>query len=116
MTKNSTIQIQAGCRVAGYISSASKKHNVIEVFDVLEVTDNEHYRCHKIGTKFDQSDRNIYLQEHQLNWCRLSNGKEFYRKSTEENWQELNPPIGKTEKSLSESLIPIFRKNTNTKK
>lgn len=116
MTKNLTIQLQAGCRVAGYISGDSKRNNAIEIFDVLEVMEDGQYRCHKIGTKFERSNRNVFLQEHQLNWCRLSNGKEFFRKSIEENWQELIPPVGKTGKSLGESLSPMFKKNAVTEK
>ena len=112
MAKNSSDQIQAGCRVAGYISDTARKNNAIEIFDVLEVTEDRQFRCHKTRTKFDQSNRNVFIKEQQLNWYRLSNGKEFFRKSTEQTWQELNPPIGKTGKSLSESLSPMFKKTS----
>ncbi|MCL1886486.1 MAG: hypothetical protein FWG01_00915 [Betaproteobacteria bacterium] len=86
MSKDGIILIEAGCRIAGYISETAKKNHTTEVFDVLEVTTDGQFRCHMIGTRFDQVNRHIFLHEHQLIWCRLLNGQEFVRKTPEDRW------------------------------
>jgi hypothetical protein len=89
MSKEFIIQIQAGCRIAGQISDWAKNKNIAEVFDVLEVTSDGQFRCHMVGTNFGkQNNRSVFIHEHQLNWCRLLDGREFSRKSPEEKWQD----------------------------
>ena len=89
MSKDSIVRIQAGCRVAGYVSDTSRKKNIAEVFDVLEVTPDGQFRCHLVGTRFDHDARHIYLQEHEISWCRLPDGREFFRKTPEDKWQDM---------------------------
>ncbi len=88
MSKEPSPGIQAGCRVAGYISDAAKKKNIAEVFDVLQVMSDGLFRCHMVGTRFDVDNRHVLVHEYQLVWCRLPDGREFARKSSEENWQD----------------------------
>ncbi|NLC23919.1 MAG: hypothetical protein GX776_05565 [Oxalobacter sp.] len=90
MSKEFTIHIQAGCRIAGYISDKSRNRSVAEVFDVLEVKSDGQFRCHIVGAHFGREhNRSVFLYEHQLSWCRLPDGREFFRKSPEEKWQDI---------------------------
>ena len=89
MSKEFTIHIQAGCRIAGYISDKAKSRNIAEEFDVLEVIADGQFRCHMVATRFNQDNRKIFLYEHQLSWCRLPDGREFVRKPPEEKWQDI---------------------------
>lgn len=89
MSKEFTIRIEAGCRIAGYISDKAKNKKIAEVFDVLEVTAEGQLRCHMVGTRFDNGNRHIFLEEDQLRWCRLSDGREFFRESSDDKWQDI---------------------------
>lgn len=94
MSKEFTVQIQAGCRIAGYISSNAKSKNIAEVFDVLEVTTDGQLRCHMIGTHFGrENNRSVFLYENQLSWCRLPDGREFFRESPEDKWQDIKQRV-----------------------
>ena len=88
MSKDFIPHIEAGSRVGGLISDEAKKKNVLELFDVLEVMADGQLRCHKVGTRFSSDNRSLFLREHLLTWCRLPNGSEFVRKTTEDKWQD----------------------------
>lgn len=61
MSKEFTIHLQLGCRIAGYISDELKNWNIAEVFDVLEVKADDQLRCHMVGTHFGRDhNRSVF--------------------------------------------------------